>query len=117
MNGIYVLKPVPEGIKAKLLYVINVVEQAYLDLKKKENKISDAHSLTKVEQLLPADIKQEWTRKARGCDDDRKFEELVKFLIEQRQVIEYMDDELRFGKIGASHLESENLRSLTQIIR
>lgn len=126
MGEISALKPVPEGNKTKLIHVINVVDQAWLDLKKlnKESEIANVHSLTKVERLLPADLKREWTRKARNCNEEEKFEELVKILTEERQVIEYMDDELRHGKTdtprGAVHLasglESDNLGGLTQMI-
>lgn len=125
LGEISALKPVPEGNKVRLLHMINVVEQAWLDLEKlnKENEISNTHSLTKVERLLPADLKREWTRKSRGFSDESKFAELVNFLTEERQVIEYMDDELRIGKTeskGAVHmascLESENLGDLTQMI-
>ncbi|KAK4316629.1 hypothetical protein Pmani_012229 [Petrolisthes manimaculis] len=125
LGEICALKPVPEGNKVKLLHMINVVEQAWLDLKKlnKENEIANVHSLTRVEHLLPADLKREWTRKARDWEDDKKFEELVIFLTEERQVIEYMDDELRQGKSDtrgtvhlASGLESDNLCGLAQMI-
>ena len=119
------LKPVPEGNKEKLLHMITVLEQAWLDLKKlnKENEIANTHSLTKVERLLPPNLKREWTHKARALRDEEKFEELVRFLTEERQVIEYMDDELSLSKIetkGTVHLasrqETEQIGDLTQMI-
>lgn len=50
------LKPVPEGNKFRLLSLISVVEQAWLDLKKigKLNEITNSSSLMKFERLLPA---------------------------------------------------------------
>ena len=101
LSEICALKPVPEGNKGKLIHMINTVEQAWLDLKKldKENEIANAHSLMKVKRLLPVNLKREWTHKARKWSDKEKFEELVRFLTEERQVIEYMDDEVRSGKL------------------
>ena len=94
------LKPVPEGNKSRLLSLISIVEQAWLDLRKigKLNEITNSSSLVKVERLLPADLKREWTHKAIGLDDDEKFEKLVEFLTNERQAIEYMEDETRLTK-------------------
>ena len=100
LGDICALRPVPEGNISKLLHMISVVEQAWLDLGKigKLKEIDNSHSLLKVERLLPIDLKKEWTRKARTLDDDEKFEELVKFLVEERKVIEYMEDDIRASK-------------------
>ena len=97
LGDICALKPVPEGNKSKLLHMISVVEQAWLDLGKigKLNEINNSHSLLKVERLLPTDLKKEWTRNARTLVDDEKFEGLVNFLVEERKVIEYMEDDIR----------------------
>ncbi|XP_045115478.1 uncharacterized protein LOC123507035 [Portunus trituberculatus] len=106
LGDICALKPVPEGNKSKLLHMIGVVEQAWLDLGKigKLHEIENSHSLLKVERLLPIDLKKEWTRKARTLDDTEKFEELVKFLVEERKVIEYMEDDIRTSKTDVKAL-------------
>lgn len=100
LADICALKPVPEGNKPKLLHMMSVVEQAWLDLGKigKLKEIENSHSLLKVERLLPTDLKREWTRKARTLDDNEKFERLVNFLVEERKVIEYMEDDIRASR-------------------
>ena len=79
-----------------------------MDLKKidKLNEIANSSSLTKVERLLPADIKTEWTHKVLELDDDKKFKKLIRFLTEERQAIEYMEDELRLTKAEAEGISS-----------
>lgn len=114
----------PEGNKVKLLHIFNVVQQSWLVLKKlnREGEIANTQSLTKVKRLLPANIKREWTHKSRCWGDDEKFERLIDFLTEKRQVIEYMEDGVTLGRtesrgtVYLTSLESENLTSLTQMI-
>lgn len=94
---ISILMPVPEGNTRKLLEVINVVERAWLDLKKidRANEIENSTAVTKIERLLPNSLKREWTHKAQALSDQERFQSLVKFLTGERQVIEYMEDESR----------------------
>lgn len=94
---ISILKPVPEGNTRKLREVINVVERAWLDLKKidRANEIENSTVVTKIERLLPNSLKREWTHKAQALSDQERFQSLVKFLTGERQVIEYMEDESR----------------------
>lgn len=64
-----VLKPVPEGSEAKLPHMASVEEQARLVGKVKE--IPDSPRLTEAERLFPLDSKRDWTRKAKGLDDEK----------------------------------------------
>ena len=91
------LKVIPEGNNKKMIDMVNTVERAWLDLRKldKQREIENAVTLLKIERILPASLKREWFMRSKTFDDDKKFEGMVNFLVDERSAIEYMEEDAR----------------------
>ena len=111
VNSIKTLKPVPENNNSKMLELINTLERGWYDLKKlkKENEIENITVITYIEKLLPSNTMHDWaiTRHKLSATDPI-FPELMKFLTNERKVIEYLEENVR--KSGStSKISSNNL--------
>ncbi|KAK4298604.1 hypothetical protein Pmani_029055 [Petrolisthes manimaculis] len=98
ISEIKALKPVVEGNSKRFVDMVNTVERCWLDLKKMglSSGMNTTTMVTQVERLLPATQKREWVLVVQDLPDRSKlFEELLKFLLREKTVIEYMDNELR----------------------
>lgn len=103
------LKAIPEGSSKRMIDMVNTVERAWLDLKKldKQREIENAVTLSKIERILPVSLKREWVIKSRSLDDEEKFKGIVEFLVEERNAIEYMEEDAR--RTGRTHVAVHNL--------
>ena len=48
-----------------------------------------------MEKLLPPTLKREWVLKASDSQSEKDFDELLKFLVKERKVIEYVQEGVR----------------------
>ena len=110
MNDIKCLRPLKERDDKGLLQLIETVERGYRDLlrMKIERGVSNAATVSIIEEKLPRDVKMEWAKRVNEVnskfEDSNKFPFLLEFLLEQRRVLEYVTADLRDGtvKVDAS---------------
>ena len=98
LSDIKDLKSVPERSSKRFTEMVDVVERAFLDLKKL-NLCAEMNTVTMVshvEKLLPAVQKREWVKILQTITDkDTLFSELLRYLLTEKQAIEYMDSDVR----------------------
>jgi len=101
MCAIQNIKPIREGENKKFVEFINVIDDGYRDLRRLglEKEITTTSSVSIMERKLPNDIKREWAKLVSSehspIDKRDKFPSLLRFLLEQKQAIEYENSELR----------------------
>ncbi|XP_068692645.1 uncharacterized protein [Montipora foliosa] len=101
MCAIQNIKPIREGENKKFVEFINVIDDGYRDLRRLglEKEITTTSSVSIIERKLPNDIKREWAKLVSSehstIDKRDKFPSLLRFLLEQKQAIEYENAELR----------------------
>lgn len=101
MNAIQNTRNIRDGENNRLIELINIVEDGYQDLKRLglEQEITATSSVSVIEKKLPTDVKREWAKLVSSdhstVDKTNKFPSLLKFLLNQKQAIEYENAELR----------------------
>jgi len=101
MCAIQNMRPIREGESKKFVELINVIDDGYRDLKRLglEKEITTTSSVSIIERKLPNDAKREWAKLVSSehspVDKRDKFPSLLRFLLEQKQAIEYENAELR----------------------
>ena len=101
MCAIQNIKPIREGENKKLVEFINVIDDGYRDLRRLglEKEITTTSSVSIIERKLPNDMKREWAKLVSSehspIDKRDKFPSLLRFLLEQKEAIEYENAELR----------------------
>ena len=101
MNAIQNTRNIRDGENNRLIELINIVEDGYQDLKRLglEQEITTTSSVSVIEKKLPTDVKKEWAKLVSSdhstVDKTNKFPSLLKFLLNQKQAIEYENAELR----------------------
>ena len=101
MNAIQNTRNVRDCENNRLIELINIVEDGYRDLQRLglEKEITTTSSVSVIEKKLPTDVKKEWTKLVSSddstVDKTNKFPSLLKFLLNQKQAIEYENAELR----------------------
>ena len=107
------LKAVRDGDDQAFLDLVNIVERGYYDLAriKMESEVSNNATVSLVEERLPRTIRREWSKEVNKSGSVvksvDKFPDLLKFLQEQRKIIEYESSEVRSGGLdrkGHAHL-------------
>ena len=115
LSDIKTLKPIPEGNPRKFMDMVDVVERAYLDLEKLDlsEEMNTVTMVSHIEKLLPPLQKREWTKVLQKLDDKKEmFQELLRYLLEEKQALEYMNDDIRTTSISSkAHVHSMNLTS------
>ena len=93
INAIQNFKTIQKGETKKLLDFITVVEDGYRDLKRSglEPEIMTTSAVSAIEKKLPKYIKRDWIKIV--CN---KFPLLLKFLLDQKKIIEYKISDVRF---------------------
>ena len=95
------IKPIGEGENKNFVEFINVIDDGYRDLRKLglEKEITTTSSVSIIQRKLPNDVKREWAKLVSSehspVDKRDKFPSLLRFLLEQKQAIEYENAELR----------------------
>ena len=115
LSNIKKLKPIPDGNNVMFLELINTVESGWHDLKRldKQAEIENITVITLIEKLLPSNIMREWVlRRNKVLDDTLLFNELMLFLLDERKIIKYVEDDIRkpnpVPKAKACNLTYEN---------
>ena len=101
-----------------LVLFIDMVEGANADLTRlnMEKEINNAHSVSVIESKLPRDARLTWAKYLNDVKDDNKmsnkFPHLLKYLQDQRRIIEYADSSIRctFDGEGGSISHFGNLK-------
>ena len=97
------LKAVKDGDDKAFLDLVNVVERRHYDLAriKMESEVSNNATVSLIEGRLPHTIRREWSKEVNKTGSvvksSDKFPHLLKFLQEQRKIIEYESSDLRSG--------------------
>ena len=95
------MRNIRDGENNRLIELINVVEDGYRDLQRLglEKEITRTSSVSVIQKKLPTDVKKEWAKLVSSdhstVDKTNKFLSLLKFLLNQKQAIEYENAELR----------------------
>ena len=93
MFGIKSVKPLKDGDNKGFLELVDIVEKGYQDLKRMnvEKEMSNATTVSFIEERLPRLIRREWSLKVsqERAEDTNHFSALMEFLLEQRRAIEY----------------------------
>ena len=103
MCAIQNTKPIREGENKKFVEFINVIDDGYRDLRRLgvEKEITTTSSVSIVERKLLNDVQREWAKlvssEHSSVDKKDKFPSLLRFLLEQKQAIEYENVELRLN--------------------
>ncbi|XP_071519126.1 uncharacterized protein [Panulirus ornatus] len=119
LNDIKTLKPIPEDNPRKFMDMVSIVERASLDLEKVNlsEEMNTVTMVSHIEKLLPPMQKREWTKILQTLKDKSKmFEELLKYLLKEKQALEYMNDDIRATNPNSKvHVHSVNLDSETDV--
>ena len=103
MNDIKQLKTVKENDNSKFITLVDIVESGYRDLKRLnlEREISNASTVSLIEEKLPMNIMIKWAEKIKSLKSSGEFEvvnkfpSLLEFLNERKSIIEYTTSDLR----------------------
>ena len=101
MCAIQNMKPIREGENKRFVEFINVIDDGYRDLRRLslEKEITTTSSVSIIERKLPNDVKREWAKLVSSehslVNKRDKFPSLLRFLLEQKQAVEYENAELR----------------------
>ena len=113
------LTPINEGNAKKFSYSVEVIEKAWLDLKRMnmESVMDNPLLVGQLEKLLPSVQKREWILKANREKYGNKdmFMKLLEFMLEEKQVMEYLDADIRTSACmkGAAHSEIAEVNEFT----
>ena len=95
LNDIKHCKPVRENEERRLLNFIDIIEEAYLELKYlgRESEIKNSTTISIIEEKLPDELRRKLIERIydkESTNDKRdKFSGFLKFLLEREMVIEY----------------------------
>ena len=95
------MKKINEGDDKSVISLVDVVERGYANLSRLsiEKEMSNTITLSLIEEKLPSNVKREWSKlvnkEDREVDKLDKFPYFLKFLIEQKRILEYEWADLR----------------------
>ena len=103
MYAIQNTRNLKDGENKKFVEFINIVEDGYRDLERLglEKEITTTSSVSVIEKKLPTDVRKEWAKLVSSEDSTvnkmDKFPSLLKFLLNQKQAIEYENADLQLN--------------------
>ncbi|KAK3894277.1 hypothetical protein Pcinc_001956 [Petrolisthes cinctipes] len=116
LSDIKDLKLVPEGSSKGFIEMVDIVERAYLDLKKLKlcAEMNTVTMVSHIEKLLPAVQKREWVNILQAITNkDKLFSELLQYLLKEKQALEYMNSDVKVtdnaskARVHATSFDSE----------
>ena len=124
MNDIQNTRNIKDGENRRLIEFVNIIEDGYRDLKRLglEKEITTTSSVSIIEKKLPTDLKKEWSKlvtcEGSTVDKTDKFPSLLRFLLDQKQAIEYENTDLRttgndFKSRGSAHYSEKDDDKIT----
>ena len=128
MNDIQNTRNIKDGENRRLIEFVNIIEDGYRDLKRLglEKEITTTSSVSIIEKKLPTDLKREWSKlvtcEGSTVDKTDKFPSLLRFLLDQKQAIEYENTDLRttgndFKSRGSAHYSEDDDKITTSSTR
>ena len=106
MNEVRCINYIREEDNNGFIQLVNIIEKGYADLRrlKLDKEMSNSITVSMVEEKLPSSIKREWSKEVNKdgskVDPYDKFPQFMKFLLEQRSVLEYEMANLRIRDGG-----------------
>ena len=101
INEIKNLRSIQDGDAKHFIELVDVVERGYKDLTRIafEHEISNSAVVSLIEERLPLSIQIKWAERVNAenseVDEKDKFPALLKFMLEQKRVSEYVGADLR----------------------
>ena len=103
MNDIKKLQCISEGDDNALLKLVDIVDRGYANLKRleieRENVKLHNTKYSIIEEKLPSNIRREWSKEVNKSESKvdlfNKFPHFIKFLLEQKRILEYEMADLR----------------------
>ena len=108
MNEIKRASHIEEGDDCSLIYLVDIIERGYRDLKRLgvEGEISNSQTVSLIEEKLPRDVKLGWSKKVKKDGSvivwANKFPKMLDFLLVQKRIREYVNADLRVSTQEAS---------------
>ena len=96
------LKRIGENGMQKFIKMVDIIERCYLDLKRAglETEMNTATMLSHVEKILPTIQMHKWAiRKQMGESTNFDFQQMLDYLKEERNAMEYIEDDVRHSSI------------------
>ena len=100
------IKPVHEGDTKKFVKMVDTIERCWLDLKRTNltEEMDTIAMISMVEKLLPPTQKREWILLVDSADvSSGMFERLLNYLLREKRVIEYTEQDIRTEKARNVH--------------
>ena len=99
MREIKKLKPGRDGETMKFILFVDTVERAFRDLESLglEREVSNASTVSMIEDKLSPEIKLKWAEFLKQSKNQQlnKFPLLLKFLLERKSILEYVNADIR----------------------
>lgn len=92
------LRKLADGDTKGFVKMVEKVERCWLDLKRMNltAEMKTSNTVSHIEKTLPMTQKREWVLLAEDITDpDKIFDELLKFLLKEKRVLEYMESSIR----------------------
>lgn len=105
------LRKISDGNTKDFIKMVDQVEQCSLDLKKVNlsDELNTANVVSNIERVLPSLQKREWVKRAETVSTTNQlFPELLKFLKEEKRVLEYMNSNVRISNGDEVSVHSVN---------
>ena len=116
VNKVRKLRPIPNDDSKYLIEFVDTIEWAVLELGKNGlTEIDSLYMASSIEERLNDKIKTKWAEVVQEnllATDENFLNELVKFLIKQKEVALYLSSELRSGEKGKASIHSLKVEEL-----
>ena len=95
VNDIRSIRTIIDGNYKGFIHLVDVVEKGYADLCRLNigKEMSNSLTVSMIEERLPTDIRRNWSKEVNRQDSKvdpfDKFPAFIKFLLEQKRVLEY----------------------------
>ena len=107
IHNIKSIRPVSDGDSKKFIAMVDILERCWLDLQRMDltDEMDTVAMVSMIEKLLPPVQKREWIIRvdSRSFQSKGMFEELLKYLLREKRVIEYTEHDLRADKPRVVH--------------
>ena len=101
---------IPEGDHEKFVTSVNVLERAWLDMNKLnlQSEMNTTSMVTLVEGILPRRLLHDWVKLSESLvDKSTLFEHLLKFLLQEKRICQYMSSDTRSNKVKSHNGKSD----------
>ena len=92
------IEPIKVGDDSSFIDLFDKVGRGYRDLSriKMDAEIGNTTTISLIEERLPKDVNREWSKFVNSREDFKtKFPDFLKFLLAQKRILEYKNDNIR----------------------